>query len=208
MKIQCFTTGPLDTNCYILFCEKTLEGIVIDAPLECTSLVYEFIKKHNISCNRIVLTHSHWDHIADIASLKNILKAKVMVHADDATNVAQPGSDGLPLFFPIQGVTPDEYLIEGKTLSVGSIDFLIMHTPGHSPGGICLYSANEHLLIVGDTLFKGAYGNLSLPTSNINDFKTSLKKILALPDETIIYPGHGDSSSIGSEKPLYIQSQT
>ncbi len=147
----------------------------------------------------ILLTHSHWDHIADTAKLKKAFNVPVWIHAEDAPNLEKPGVDGLPLHFPIEGVKPSGHLADGQVLKVGELEIKVMHTPGHTPGSVCFLLPDEGMLISGDTLFRGRMGRLDLPTGRPGLMKGSLKKIGMLPRETRVYPGHGESTTIKEE---------
>ena len=200
MILEIFPSGPLETNAYLLACDVTKRAVVIDAPFESADALLHHIKKLSLSVDMILLTHSHWDHIADVSFLKESLKASVYVHKDDADNLENPGIDQLPLFFPLKGVKPDGYLSEGQELIVGKLKITVIHTPGHSPGSVCFYLSSEETLISGDTLFRGTIGNLSLPTAQPAAMWVSLKKLAVLPAATKVYPGHGGSTTIGAEK--------
>ncbi|MGC1878306.1 MAG: MBL fold metallo-hydrolase [Rhabdochlamydiaceae bacterium] len=200
MILEVFPAGPLETNAYLLACEITKHAVVIDAPLESSHLLLRRIKELSLSIDAILLTHSHWDHIAEVSLLKQKLGVPVYIHKEDAPNLEKPGSDHLSLFFPLEGVKPDGYLSEGQELKVGDLILKVIHTPGHSPGGVCFYLPSEKTLISGDTLFQGAIGKLSLPTAQPALMWDSLKKLAALPPSTKVYPGHGDSTTIGAEK--------
>lgn len=200
MILEIFPSGPLKTNAYLLACEETKHAVVIDAPLESSDVLLQRIEELSLSVDKILLTHSHWDHIADVSLLKERLKALVYVHKEDAGNLENPGADRLPLFFPLKGVKPDKYLFEGQELTVGKLTIKVIHTPGHSPGSVCFYLPLEQILISGDTLFRGTIGNLGLPTARPTLMWDSLKKLAALPALTKVYPGHGDFTTIGAEK--------
>src|SRR5205085_3035340 len=124
-----------------------------------------YLNQHLLSVKKILLTHSHWDHIADVMPLKEKFHLPVYVHALDAPNLQQPGADGLPCWLTISGVQPDVLLEEGMEVPIGKLMFKVLHTPGHSPGCVCFYESSQHVLFSGDTLFKGTIGNLSFPTS-------------------------------------------
>jgi len=200
MILEIFPSGPLETNAYLLACDVTKHAAVIDAPFESAETLLHRIKKLSLSVDMILLTHSHWDHIADVSLLKESLKVPVYVHKDDADNLENPGADRLPLFFPLKGMKPDGYLSEGQELIVGKLKMTVIHTPGHSPGSVCFYLSSEETLISGDTLFRGTIGNLSLPTAQPASMWVSLKKLAVLPEATKVYPGHGGSTTIGAEK--------
>lgn len=199
MIIHAFPSGPFQTNAYVAACPKTRQAVVIDpAPGSFSSLI-DFISKESLKPVAIWLTHSHWDHIVDTAAVKAKYGIPVLIHALDAANLERPGSDRLPFWVHIEGVTPDSFLNEGDRLKVGDLEFEVIHTPGHTPGGVCFYCPEEGVLISGDTLFKGTIGNLSFPTCVPDLMWPSLDKLAKLPPSTKVYPGHGPSTTIGDE---------
>jgi hydroxyacylglutathione hydrolase len=197
--IPTFPSGPLGTNAYLLICPKTQHAAIIDPSPGSAKAITQFCTDYNLVPEKILLTHSHWDHIADVATLKKKYKIPVLIHPLDAPNLEQPGSDKLPCWINFEGVLPDALLNEGDTFAVGSIKVFVIHTPGHSPGGVCFYCPEQKLLISGDTLFKGTIGTLSLPTAQPKLMWDSLKKLAKLPRDTMVYPGHGESTTIGNE---------
>jgi len=199
MILEIFNSGPLETNAILLACEKTKKAIAIDPAYGSKDKIINKAKKLGVSIEKIYLTHSHWDHIADLAALKKELQCPVFVHKDDKENVENPGSDGLPLFFGIAGTKVDEFLEEGQTHQIGELEFTVFHTPGHCPGAVCFYFEKQELLISGDTLFKGSFGNLSFPGCDEDKMFASLKKLAKLPKQTVVIPGHGPNTTIGNE---------
>lgn len=200
MILEVFPAGPAETNAYLLACSETKKGVVIDVPFESTDLLIESAIQHSVAIEMILLTHSHWDHTAEVALLKEQLGIPVYVHKEDAGNLETPGSDQLPLFYPVKGVKADGFLTEGQEIVVGTLQIQVIHTPGHTPGGVCFYLPKEKVLISGDTLFRGTIGNLSFPTARPALMWESLKKLAALPPETKVYPGHGGPTTISAEK--------
>ncbi|MEM8727095.1 MAG: MBL fold metallo-hydrolase [Chlamydiota bacterium] len=195
--IERFPSGPLETNAYILGCNETDQGVIIDpAPGSARSLID---RSAAIEIKAILLTHSHWDHIGDLKKIKTRFDAPVYVHPADRSNVANPGADRLPVKLHIDRVEPEFELQEGQTIEVGQLRIIVIETPGHTPGGSCFYLHEEKILFSGDTLFKGSIGNLSLPTADRQAIWSSLKKLEKLPPETVVYPGHGPSTTIGDE---------
>ncbi len=199
MLIESFICGPLFTNAYVLACRRTRKAVIIDPAYESTSLIVEYVKRNNLIPEKILLTHSHWDHLADLPNLLEVIPLPVYVHKEDAENVKQPGSDNLPLLFPIKGVGPTHFFEDGDKITVGELILQVIHTPGHSPGGVCFYCDEYKVLISGDTLFKGSIGNINLPTSKAKDLWCSLGKLSCLPKETKVYPGHGESTTLEGE---------
>ncbi|MDR2539340.1 MAG: MBL fold metallo-hydrolase [Chlamydiales bacterium] len=200
MIVKRFLTGPIDTNSYLLICPSSKLTVAIDVGQDSARELSSYVEGNQLILEKILLTHSHWDHIADISLLKNYFDVPVYIHQDDETNVINPGSDGIPLFVPIQGVKIDHYLKDGEIMDVGDLHIQVIHTPGHTPGGVCFYLEKQKILFSGDTLFQGAIGRMDLPTacSPLTMIK-SLKKLEALPQETVVYPGHGDKTTIKQE---------
>ncbi len=199
MNIQAFPSGPFSTNAYVLSCEETGESVIFDPAPKSADGIIQYCHENNLTPKKIFITHSHWDHIADTSILKDHFHSEVYVHPLDAPNLRDPGSDGLPLMVDIKGVEPDKFLNEGDIVEVGKLRFQIIHTPGHCRGSICFYCKEHNIVFVGDTLFKGSIGNLSLPTSNQDDMWPSLAKLAKLPPETKVYSGHGPTTFIGKE---------
>lgn len=202
LVIKILELGSLNTNCYLVWDKKTFETIVID-PADSGDLISEEILQNNLKLKNIILTHGHFDHVLGLLELKlNFPKAKILLHSQDlfllknsqqsAWHWLNRQTDPVPL--------PDEFLADGDILKLGKIDFRIMHAPGHTPGSICLYSKDSQTLFSGDLLFKNAIGKTDFSYSNPNKMQNSLKKIFKLPKETLVYPGHGETTMIGQER--------
>lgn len=200
MFIQKVPSGPLSTNAYVIGCLSTKQAMVIDPAAQSIKLILDCLRGQELTCIKIILTHSHWDHIVDLYSLLQQLKVPVAIHALEATYLEQPGSDGLPCPFSLSPVKADLLLEEGMSLAMGTFSFLVMHTPGHSPGSICLYEETHQKLFSGDTLFQGSMGNVSFPTSEPSKMWLSLKRLAQLPAATQVYPGHGPFTSLAKEQ--------
>jgi hydroxyacylglutathione hydrolase len=192
-----FPSGPLDTNA-ILFGEDG-KGAAIDPSLGSAEKIIAKAKESGLKIEKILLTHSHWDHIADVHDLKKRTGALLYVHPLDAKNVEVPGSDGLPLYFPILSAHPDHLLQDGEIIKVGALELEVIHTPGHTPGGVSFYLQSQEILFAGDTLFCGCMGRLDLPTGNAQNMWASLKKLAKLPPKTRVISGHGPETEIGKE---------
>lgn len=199
MTINTFATGPLTTNTYVVSCPLTRECAIIDAAPHCLDAVIKCIETQQLKPTSLLLTHSHWDHIADAAPLKKKYSIPVYIHPEDVDNLKHPGADRLPCWLDIEGITPDALLEEGQEIRVGTLLFKVIHTPGHTPGGVCFYCADRNLLFSGDTLFQGTIGNVSFSTGRPRLMWDSLKKLAKLPPETQVFPGHGPSTTIGAE---------
>ncbi|WP_213157022.1 MBL fold metallo-hydrolase [Parachlamydia sp. AcF125] len=199
MIISAFPTGPFETNAYVIGCPKTHQAAIIDPGVGSAKVIASYLASQGLTPTFILLTHSHWDHIAEVLPLKNQYHIPVAIHPLDSPNLEHPGSDGLPCWIAFEGVIPDQFLDEGQQITVGQAIFTVIHTPGHSPGSVCFYCPQEHLLISGDTLFQGTIGNLSFPTSQPEKMWNSLDKLTQLPASTKVYPGHGLETTIGAE---------
>jgi hydroxyacylglutathione hydrolase len=199
MFLYKFPFGPLETNAILIGCAKTKLGAVIDPAPGSMKAILQKADELGLHIEKILLTHSHWDHFADAHDLKAKTSAPLYVHFLDAKNIEHPGSDGIPLFFPIHSVQPDHFLNEGDKVEVGKLELEVIHSPGHSPGSVCFYLKDQNVLISGDTLFQGSIGNLHLPTAQPALMWLSLEKLSKLPPETRVVPGHGGETSIGKE---------
>ncbi len=199
MIVYVSSFGPFRTNAILVGCETTKKAVVVDSPFQSTPWILQKARDAGLNIEKIFLTHSHWDHFADACELKEKTGAELYVHALDRLNVVEPGSDKIPMFVPILPVQADYFVKDGEAISVGGLVFRVIHTPGHSPGGVCYYEKKRNLLLSGDTLFKGTIGSLELPTSDAFQMKESLKKLSCLPKETRVIPGHGDETTIGRE---------
>jgi hydroxyacylglutathione hydrolase len=175
--------GPYQTNCYILACKETLEGVVIDPGDEVLRITRE-ISQNSIRIKYILITHGHIDHVGGVEDLKRITKAPVLIHPQDAPGLRVP---------------PDGSLEEGQKLHVGTYDLKVFHTPGHSPGGVCFLAPGA--VFTGDTLFAGSVGRTDFPGGSHERLVEGVRtKIFPLGDELRVYPGHGPASTIGTER--------
>ncbi len=199
MFIETFPSGPFITNAYVVACERTREAAIIDSAPDSSKAILSFLDSQGFNCKKILLTHSHWDHIAEVKFLKDERGLSIYIHTLDVPNLQQPGVDGLPCRLTIPGVQPDVLLEGGMHISLGELTFEVLHTPGHSPGSICFYEPKQHVLFTGDTLFHGTIGNLSFPTSQPSLMWPSLAKLAKLPPETRIFSGHGEATTIKAE---------
>lgn len=207
MIVQVFSSGPFSTNAYLAACEETREAAIIDPAPDSFQKIDAFLIDHQLKPSKILLTHSHWDHIADVHAWKEKYNLPVYLHPLDAPNLEHPGADGLPCWLAIPSVKLDFPLEEGVMVQVGKLNFQVWHTPGHSPGSVCFYEPQQGLLFSGDTLFQGTIGNLSFPTSQPSLMWPSLLKLAQLPLKTRVLPGHGFETTIQAESSLLLNAK-
>jgi len=190
--------GDLATNCYIIGCPDTNIGAVVD-PGDEAEVILARLNSLQLQCKYIILTHGHIDHIGALAQVHAATGAEVLIHSGDAPRLLNPNK--YSYFLTVDSPLPqaDQLLEDGDKVQIGQLIWEVIHTPGHSPGGICL--KHDNLLITGDTLFAFSVGRSDLPGGNhqvmINSIKT---KLLGFADDTRIFPGHGPFSTIGAEK--------
>jgi len=199
-SLECFISGPFQTNVYVLISSSSKEAVVVDPAPESADKIFSLLEEKDKTLSAIWITHSHWDHTADCRFLLEEQKVPVVVHKYDADNLQTPGCDGLPCYVDMQSVTPSKYVKEGDILTIGESTWKVIHTPGHSPGSVCFYNEKEGALISGDTLFAKTMGNISFPTSSPHLMGTSLFRLSTLPPSTRVFPGHGESTTIGNER--------
>jgi len=180
IQIERLRLGPFSTNAYIVTCRKTRNSALVDAPAEADIIID---KLKNTTPKYILLTHNHMDHIGALAQLRNELKVPLAAHAAEAGNLVPP---------------PEILLSDGDTVSVGNLKLTVLHTPGHTPGSLCFRVGRY--LISGDTIFPGGPGKTVSPADFNQIIKSIASRIFVLPDDTEIYPGHGDSTVLKKEK--------
>ncbi len=198
MIIKSIAVGPLQANCIIVADETSRKAIVVD-PGDESDRIAGIINELGLTVEVIVCTHGHFDHIAAAGDLKNQTGARVAIHRDDVA-IYHAAKDMAAFWGHAMDAPPepDILLSEGDKLTIGDLNFSVLHTPGHSPGGICLYE--DHTVIAGDTLFKGSVGRTDFFGGDINKLKQSFQRLMTLPEETKVLPGHGPATTIGHEK--------
>lgn len=189
--------GPLDTNSYLVIGRE--EAWAIDPGPQSARKLLDEAERRGVRISLIIDTHSHWDHTADNARLQRMTGARLAVHRLDRPGIEQPGST-VPLDFELDESSPDVILDDGQGFLLDGSTFTVLHTPGHTPGSICLYNKKENILFSGDTLFPGGYGSTDFPGGDGSQMAESLRTLAALPPETVFHPGHGKSSTIGEER--------
>lgn len=180
LQIDRLSLGPFGTNCYILSCRQTGESVLVDTPAEGDKLLGQLKQSDP---QYIIITHNHLDHLGAFSEIKADLKIPVAIHPEDAKKL------------PSQ---PEILLKNGDSITFGKIDLRVLHTPGHTPGSICLLTGKY--LISGDTIFPGGPGKTESPAALRQIIESLSEKIFVLPEDIQIYPGHGESTLLGKEK--------
>ena len=193
--------GPLQCNCSVVADENTREAIVID-PGDDIEDILSIVNKNRLTVKQIVITHAHIDHVGGAMKLKKATGAPILLNQNDSALLKMLDVQAAWLGMDTPGpVQIDQSLSNGDKLTAGSLSADVLHTPGHTEGSICLYFAPEKKLIAGDTLFAGSIGRTDLPGGSYKKILESLhERVLALPDDTIVVPGHGELTTIGQER--------
>lgn len=192
------------TNCYMIEDENTKELMVVDPGGEAQKII-ELVDILGGQLKYIYLTHCHGDHIGAVKELKEQKGGKILIHTDDYEGLRNSDINLTSFMSKNEiNVEADARVNDEDILHIGKLEFKVIHTPGHTKGGSSLYCEKEGMLFSGDTLFKGMWGRTDLPTSSFEDIMKSIKeKLLVLPDDTIVYPGHGITTKIVEEEPIY-----
>ena len=204
LKIKTWIGDP--TNCYIIVDEESKEAMVID-PAGDVDKIVELLDILHGKLKYIYLTHCHGDHILGVNDLKNRCGGKILIHRYDAEglndkNINLSGVIDIPEI----ELEADSRVDDNDLIHLGNLEFKVIHTPGHTIGGTSLYCEKENCLFSGDTLFRGTWGRTDIPTASREEIIASIvNKLMTLPDETIVYPGHGMMTKIKEEKPIYLE---
>ena len=206
MLIKAFTFNPVGENTYLIWDKETKEAAIIDAGMSNNkeyAAVSEFIEKENLQLKYALQTHMHFDHVWGLSYIKETYNLKPLCHAADEIIYRQApemtGMFRLSMNWNLPAI--DRYINEGEIIQLGKTCIKVLHTPGHTPGGLSFYIESAHTIFTGDTLFQGSIGRTDLPGGNLDDEINSIKnKILTLPSDTIVYSGHGPESSVEWEQ--------
>ncbi len=208
IKKEALVLGNLETNCYIVWDEETKEGLVID-PADDGVGISEEVENKGIKLIGIVMTHGHFDHCLGALDLKLIYNVPIFVSSKDKF-ILDRQDETAKYFLKRELQIPnlikiDKDLDKIKEIEFGESELKVIKTPGHTPGSVCLYSKKDNLLFSGDTLFKDSRGRTDFKYGSTKKIYGSLKKLMELPEETDIYSGHGEPTSIGREQERYIK---
>lgn len=200
MILEGFPTGVFQENCFIAGCETTREAMVVD-PGDDAQEILAALERHKLTAKLIVVTHEHIDHIGAVEAVREATKAPVAMHRVSYDGTAQQGQVALMMLGKVlpRMKEPEVWLEEGDEIEVGKLKFQVLFCPGHTPGHICLYG--EGVVFSGDVLFQLSIGRFDLPGGDGRQLLESIRqKLLPLPDETVVLPGHGPTTTIGREK--------
>jgi glyoxylase-like metal-dependent hydrolase (beta-lactamase superfamily II) len=197
--IKELVVGPIGANCIIVGCEKTKKAAVID-PGDESGKILKALTEEKLTVECIINTHGHFDHVGANKDLKNATNAPIIIHSQDAGMLSQLSATAMAFGLRAENSPAADRLVEdGDTIEVGDLSFKILHTPGHTPGGISIYT--DGCVFAGDTLFYGSIGRTDLPGGNFETLIASIRnKIFTLPDNTKVYTGHGPATTVGNEK--------
>jgi len=200
MQIHRLICGPLSVNSYIVSKEGSSECAVID-PGDAAPIL-QYLMDQGLHCTEILLTHGHFDHIYGVHDLAMMTKAKVIIHESDAS-MLESSKDSLAMIlgYMVQPISADLCIQDGDKIEAAGMTFRVLHTPGHTPGGVCYVSTEEPIAFSGDTVFFESVGRTDFSHSNPNDLRDSIqKKIYSLDEGTTLYPGHGNETTVSHEK--------
>ncbi len=200
MQILKATGGIAETNCWLIADETSGKAVLFDAPNDTTRPLLHSCGENKWDLVGLWLTHGHFDHLADHAVVTSRYpNAKVLIHRGDLDKITGRYPILFPLPFTIPARQPDGFLEEGQKLKIGSIDVEVLHVPGHAAGHVVFHLPQERVLVGGDMIICDAIGRIDLPDSDDRQMRDSIKRIMALPEETTLLPGHGEASTLGRE---------
>ena len=199
MIIETLEVGFIATNCYVVGDESTRQAAVIDPGGDVQDIL-SLAKELHLEILYVINTHAHFDHMAGNAELMAATGARLILHRGDADLLSHGGGAAVFGILDVASPPADTFVGDGDTIQLGELALSVLHTPGHTPGGISLYSAAQGVLFSGDLLFYSGIGRTDLPGGDYDTILLSLSRVLTLPSDTLVYPGHGPTTTIGYEK--------
>lgn len=205
-RLQLETALADATNCYIIVDENTKETMVIDPASEANKII-EMLEILGAKLKYIYLTHCHGDHTGAVVDLQKKYGAKVLIERKESENLRNPEITlNYYIGIPDIKLEEDSRIDDNDLIHLGELEFKVIHTPGHTNGSTSLYCEKENMIFTGDTMFHGTWGRTDLPTGSLVEIINSItNRLLTLPEDTIVYPGHGKSTMIREEKPIYLE---
>lgn len=200
MIVETLPVGPLQTNCYLVGCDETRQGAVIDPGGDAAEILAA-VARHKLDIQYVLLTHAHFDHIGAVAEVVQATGAPLALHPDDLPILRARGDATMFGIFIQPSPDPGLSLSDGQVIEVGALRLHVLHTPGHTPGHVTFHEAKARAAFDGDVLFQMGIGRTDFPGSSFQQLMDSIRnKLFTLPDDTIIYPGHGPATTVGAEK--------
>lgn len=200
IEIKSMTLGMVATNCYLIINKETKEALLID-PADNALRISNVIEENVCTLKAILLTHGHFDHIMALNELKKRYNVPVYAHEEEEDVLKQSSLNMSGMVGQIYTTQADIYVKDGEHLKLAGLDIIVLHTPGHTKGGVCYYLPEEKVLMSGDTLFHCSIGRTDFPTGSMSQLVRSVKEqLFVLPDDVQVYPGHDSVTSIGYEK--------
>ena len=200
IEIKSMTLGMVATNCYLIINKETKEALLID-PADNALRISNVIEENACTLKAILLTHGHFDHIMALNELKKRYNVPVYAHEEEEDVLKQSSLNMSGMIGQIYTTQADIYVKDGEHLKLAGLDIIVLHTPGHTKGGVCYYLPQEGVLFSGDTLFHASVGRTDFPTGSMSQIVRSLRYLTEnLPGETVVYPGHQETTTIACEK--------
>lgn len=200
LKVETYVLGPVMTNCYFAINEDTKETLIID-PANSADIIKQNLNKEALKPVAILLTHGHFDHIFAAAEIANDFQMPIYASKEEIELLGTPSLNLSPSIGENISLSPTNLLSDNDVLKLAGMEVNVIYTPGHTSGGVCYLFKESKILFTGDTLFEGTVGRADLPTSNLNALLDSLnRKLMKLPDDITVFPGHGGSTTIGNER--------
>lgn len=200
IKVGYFTLGPAATNCYLVYREGSEDAVIID-PAHLGEKIFNEMARAGLNCVGMLLTHGHYDHVRGAKRLAQLSGAKTYAYEAEKAVCEDVNLNCSKMFREEYTMTPDVYFKDNEEFDMAGIHFKVLHTPGHTPGGCCFYVEESGMLFAGDTLFKDSVGRTDFEGGSMSDLVHSIKeKIMVLPDATMVFPGHGEMTTVGDEK--------
>ncbi len=196
--IKTYPIGMLGSNVYLMYTESGGDALIVDPGFRDARPIQQALSAHALHLRMIINTHGHFDHVAGNQALVRS-GVELAIHPDDCDLLREGGGGPALGYLIAHSPEPSQFLEDGDEIRIGAMTLQVIHTPGHTPGSLCLYHAESHTLLTGDTLFAGGIGRTDLPGGNAYALKQSLKRLKALPEQTKIYPGHGPRTILADE---------
>ncbi|MCC6240222.1 MAG: MBL fold metallo-hydrolase [Phycisphaerales bacterium] len=194
------TGGIAGTNCYLIADEQTAQAVLFDAPDHTVAALLDAAVQRNWEVVGLWLTHGHFDHIADHALVtRRFPGARVLIHRLDESKLLRPGAQSFMLPFDIPPRAADAHVEDGQLLMLGNLQVQVIHTPGHAPGHVMYHFPQQKVLVGGDLIIANSIGRTDLPDSNHDDLEASIRRVMQLPEDTQLLPGHGDITTLGEQ---------